>query len=220
MLVALNIASFVATLRLQHLACYMKLFEATQSFLCFPTQPIRHRSLLFTSDPSQLARVLQGEFQGEQDKKDFLKIRNRLGDTALIAACKANNPECVAKLVEAAASMEVSDAGGETPCEAAISHGAMACAALLATGDHQLWAELEKHEAKLGIKHLIENPSLAPKLLLWARAEGEEKVEAERRVVEGVREGFLIPGEELGEEEEAVREAAEVWNAQHKEKCK
>ena len=217
MLVVLNIASFVATLRLQHLACYMKLFEATQSFLCFPTQPIRHRSLLFTSDPSQLARVLEGEFQGKQE---LVETRNGRGETALLSACKANNPDCVAKLVEAAASMEVSDAGGETPCEAAISHGAMACAALLVAGDHQLWAELEKHEAKLGIKHLIENPSLAPKLLLWARAEGEEKVEAERRVVEGVREGFLIPGEELGEEEEAVREAAEVWNAQHKEKCK
>ena len=195
----------------------MKLFEATRSFLwILPTQPIRHRSLLFTSDPSQLARVLQGEFTGKQELVD---IRNGRGDTPLLSACKANNPECVAKLVEAAASMEVSDAGGETPCEAAISHGAMACAALLATGDHQLWAAMEKHEAKVGIQHIIENPSLAPKLLLWARAEGEEKVEAERRVVEEVREGFLIPGEEVGEEEEAVREAAEVWNAQHKEKC-
>ena len=101
----------------------------------------------------------------------------------------------------------------------------MAYAVLLASDsltrlDSLSEAGLQKFDAKLGIKHLIENAVLAPKLLLWARAEGEEKVEAERRVVEGVGEGFLIPGEELGEEEAAVREAAEVWNAQHPEKCK
>ena len=344
MLVALNLFSLLATLRLNHLSCYMNLFEATKSFMWFTTQPIRHRSLVFTTDSKQLAKVLKGEFQGKQELVD---IRNRLGDTLLLAACKgnnaecvaqlvdakastevkdvngdtplliackenntqivaklvdakastevkdangdtplliackANNPECVAKLVDAKASTEVKDAKGntplliackenntqmvtklieakssteaqdsvgdtplhivckankpvlvrmlveaeasteatnsdnETPCEVAMNNNFMACAALVASE-----AGLQKYDAKLGIKHLIENPVLAPKLLQWARAEWEEKVEAERRVVEGVREGFLIPGEELGEEEAAVREAAEVWNGQHPETCK
>ena len=72
----------------------------------------------------------------------------------------------------------------------------------------------------MGLKHRVENPSLAMDLVRWKEEEGEELWSREKITKSIVKKGFNVPLETVPEEEqEKLKAAVEDWNKKHTMKC-
>ena len=104
----LSLLSVIASVNLENCTDYVYLYKSTKSFLCFPTNPVVHRSLVFTLASSDEHQQLL-----EEVAKDTGMInRPRRGETPLHYSTKMGAARCTETLLRKGAQLKEN---GETP---------------------------------------------------------------------------------------------------------
>ena len=81
--VVLNLASLLATLRLNRIINYVELYKSSKSFLGFPTQPILHRAAVFQLLESEDTNLFDEIFDDGNDLSKFInRPNNFVGPTS------------------------------------------------------------------------------------------------------------------------------------------
>ena len=96
--VVFNIASLLATLRLNRIINYVELYKISKSFLGRKIQPILHRAAIFQlveSDTKEDTEIFGEIFQEEKDLANYIDRPNSSGETPLHKACERQSLEKV-----------------------------------------------------------------------------------------------------------------------------
>ena len=115
--VVLNLASLLATLRLNRIINYVELYKSSKTFLGFPTQPILHRAAVFQlveSETKEDTELFDEIFQEGKNLSNFINRPNSSGQTPLHNACKRQAPKKVSTLLIAGANV-LPDSTGKEP---------------------------------------------------------------------------------------------------------
>ena len=116
--VLLNMASLLATLRLNRIINYVELYKTSKTFLGFPTQPMLHRAAVFQlieSETKEDTELFEEIFQDGKDLSNFINRPNSLGRTPLYNACERQSPRKVSQLLRAGADVNQRTANGQSP---------------------------------------------------------------------------------------------------------
>ena len=114
--VVFNLASLLASLRLNKIINYVKLYKKSKTFLCWQTQPILHRSAVFQLIKSDTEDALFDEiFQNGKDLSSFINRPSSSGRTPLYNACERQSSKKVSQLLRAGANINQTIANGQTP---------------------------------------------------------------------------------------------------------
>jgi hypothetical protein len=192
-----TILAVMATYRLNQIASYAKLFEATKSlYWIIPTTPYIHRSFLFTlvknGDHDKLENVLNTQ-PDDVKKKLLVNKPDRNGETPLHFACESGFTLC-AEILKAHGAVIMTNSRGLKP----------AC-------------------FQPGIKHIIENRNLASAVIMRGEVDNEEM---ENRVKYAMTTGgACIPFNEIqkqGLHPSELVDRIKEWNEKHDHgaKCK
>ena len=104
----LSVSSVIASVKLENLTDYMYFYKSTKKFLCFPTNPVVHRSLVFTLASSDEHQDLL-----EEVAKDTVMInRPRRGETPLHYSTRMGAAMCTEILLRKGAELKEN---GEDP---------------------------------------------------------------------------------------------------------
>ena len=112
-LILSNCLSLAASVRLNMISNYVVMYKATHKFLwCFPSDPILHRSAIFTlvkSDNDKEHKQLKGMIEAVKNKSDIIDRPNSDGNSPLHAACESNSPRQAALLLKNNAKLQAND---------------------------------------------------------------------------------------------------------------
>ena len=114
--VVFNLASLLATLRLNRIINYVELYKSSKTFLGCRTQPILHRAAVFQlieSDTKDI-KLFEEIFQDGNDLSNFLNRPNTLGRTPLHNACERLSSQKCFQLINSGAKF-LHDSHGEDP---------------------------------------------------------------------------------------------------------
>ena len=112
--VVFNLASLLATLRLNRIINYVELYKTSKTFLGFPPQPILHRAAVFQLVKAEDTELFDEIFDAGNDLSKFINRPNSAGQTPLHVACDQQSVSKVAKLLNAGADI-LPDGNGEAP---------------------------------------------------------------------------------------------------------
>ena len=101
--VVFNLASLLATLRLNKIIDYVELYKSSKNFLCCATQPILHRAAIFQLIESEDTKLFDEIFEEMNDVSNFINRPNSAGLTPLHAACEKESSKKVVQLLNAGA---------------------------------------------------------------------------------------------------------------------
>ena len=113
-----NLASLLASLRLNRIVNYVEMYKISKSFLGFKTQPILHRSAVFQivgSDAKDNIKLFDEILQDGEDLSGFINRPNSQGFTPLYNACERQSTQKVSQLLRAGADANLPIANGQTP---------------------------------------------------------------------------------------------------------
>ena len=222
--VVFNLASLLASLRLNRIINYVELYKKSRTLLGCQTQPILHRAAVFQLIDSEIkedTELFNEIFQKGNDLSNFISRPNSSGRTPLHIACDKQSPRKLVQLLKAGAAI-MPDGKGEKPEWE--SHYL-----ILENSDRPQDQELVKTTNRsdlqlLGIRHTVEEPELVELLRTWNSAEDITKEEAEQRVIEKFVEDTKVltiplPAAMEREEKEEMKEIVRKWNSNHTTKC-
>ena len=115
--VVLNLASLLASLRLNKIINYVELYKISKTFLGCPTQPILHRSAVFQlieSNTREDTELFDEIFQDGKDLSNFINRPDSSGRTPLYNACERQSTKKVLQLLSAGAKINQTTANGWT----------------------------------------------------------------------------------------------------------
>ena len=115
--VVFNLASLLATLRLNRIINYVELYKSSKSFLGFQAQPILHRAAVFQlveSDTKEDTELFDEIFQDGKDLSNFLNRPNTLGRAPLHNACERLSSQKCFQLINSGA-IFLPDSEGKDP---------------------------------------------------------------------------------------------------------
>ena len=190
-----NLASLLASLRLNKIINYVQLYKTSKSFLGLQTQPILHRVAVFQlieSDTREDTELFDEIFAEGNVDGNFINKPNSSGRTFLHAAGEKQASRKVLQLLNAGAYI-LPDSNGEGPKLA--------------------WLGLNGWPK--GIQHVVESPGLLNLLQTWSSE--DENEEAERRVVEKFVEDIKVltiplPASMGKEEMDGMKRTVQRWN--------
>merc|ERR1719458_524592 len=126
--VVFNLASLLATLRLNRIINYVELYKSSKRFLGRKPQPILHRAAVFqlvNSDTKEDILTFDEIFQEGKNLSNFINRPNSSGRTPLYNACERQSPKKVSQLLSSKADVNQTIANGQTPlhiaCERQLS---------------------------------------------------------------------------------------------------
>ena len=114
-----NCLSLAASLQLNRISDYVKMYRATHKFLwCFTSDPIMHRSAIFTlvkADQAEDHETLKDMMQNVKNKVEMINRPNSKGDSPLHAACHNNSPTPAALLIKNGAHINQNNSAANSP---------------------------------------------------------------------------------------------------------
>ena len=208
--VVFNLASLLATRRLNRIINYVKLYKSSKTFLGRKTQPILHRAAVFQlvdSDRKEDTELFNEIFQEGNDLSNFINRPNSSGRTPLHNACERQSPRKVVQLLKAGARV-MPDGNGEKPEWE--SHY-LALENSDRPEDQELVKTTKRRDLQLlGIRHTVEEPELVELLRRW----NSVTFGKDSKVL-----NTLLPADMEEEEKEEMKEVIRKWNSNHTTKC-
>ena len=208
--VVFNLASLLASLRLNRIINYVELYKKSRTLLGCQTQPILHRAAVFQLIDSEIkedTELFNEIFQKGNDLSNFISRPNSSGRTPLHIACDKQSPRKLVQLLKAGAAI-MPDGKGEKPEWE--SHYL-----ILENSDRPQDQELVKTTNRsdlqlLGIRHTVEEPELVELLRRW----NSVTFGKDSKVL-----NTLLPADMEEEEKEEMKEVIRKWNSNHTTKC-
>ena len=100
-----TVASLISSLMLHKVRDYAELYKISKKWLWIKTEPIVHRSLLFSTVEKEDSGLLEDMIKGVKRKtaEEYVNRPNHKGQFALQMSIDAENAKCVALLLKAGA---------------------------------------------------------------------------------------------------------------------